>query len=114
MHTNQGKTAGPGQNSQPPTSAAAVNGSEPNASRARFETYRQKVREKKLPQGSVHSRDERRSAKDRVRSAKELAWRFLQLLAPYRWQIFWILLSLTASTVIGLLPPAGTKFIVDY
>src|SRR5262245_9349335 len=114
MHTNQGEAAGPGQNSYPPTSAEAVNGSEPNASRARFETYRQKVREKKLPKGSVHSRDERRSAKDRVRSARELAWRFLQLLAPYRWQIFWILVSLTASTVIGLVPPAGTKFIVDY
>jgi ATP-binding cassette subfamily B protein/subfamily B ATP-binding cassette protein MsbA len=114
MHTNRGETVGPGENSHPPTSAAALNGSEPNASRARFEKYRQKVREKKLPKGSVHSRDDRRSAKDRVRSARELVWRFLLLLAPYRWQIFWILLSLTASTVIGLVPPAGTKFIVDY
>jgi ATP-binding cassette subfamily B protein/subfamily B ATP-binding cassette protein MsbA len=116
MHTNRGEAAGAGdgQNSHPPAGAAEVNGREPNASRARFEKYRQKVREKKLPKGSVHSRDERRSAKDRVRSARELAWRFLQLLSPYRWQIFWILLSLTASTVIGLVPPAGTKFIIDY
>jgi ATP-binding cassette subfamily B protein/subfamily B ATP-binding cassette protein MsbA len=112
MHSNREDTVGPGQNSHPP--AATVNGSEPNASRARFEKYRQKVREKKLPKGSVHSRDDRRSAKDRVRSARELVWRFLQLLSPYRWQIFWILLSLTVSTVIGLVPPAGTKFIVDY
>jgi ATP-binding cassette subfamily B protein len=114
MHTNRGDGARAGENSHPPASAEEVNGSEPNASRARFEKYRQKVREKRLPKGSVHSRDERRSAKDRVRSARELAWRFLQLLSPYRWQIFWILLSLTASTVIGLVPPAGTKFIIDY
>src|SRR5262245_60259606 len=114
MHTNHGEAAGPGQNSHPPTIAEAVNGSEPNASRARFEKYRQKVRQKKLPKGGIHSTGEARSAKDRVRSARELVWRFLQLLAPYRWQIFGILLSLTASTVIGLVPPAGTKFIVDY
>ena len=29
-------------------------------------------------------------------------------------QIFWILVSVTASTLIGLLPPAGTKFVIDY
>jgi ATP-binding cassette subfamily B protein/subfamily B ATP-binding cassette protein MsbA len=28
--------------------------------------------------------------------------------------LFWILASATAATLIGLLPPAGTKFIIDY
>src|SRR5262249_53514002 len=46
--------------------------------------------------------------------AWELVWRFFQLLSPYRCQIFWILVSLTAATLIGLIPPAGTKFIIDY
>jgi ABC-type multidrug transport system fused ATPase/permease subunit len=36
------------------------------------------------------------------------------LLAPFRRQVFWILVSVTVATLIGLLPPAGTKFIVDY
>lgn len=67
-----------------------------------------------MPQGSIHSNGESRSAKDRVRSARELVGRFFGLLRPYRAQIVWILLSLTASTLIGLLPPAGTKFIIDY
>ena len=57
---------------------------------------------------------EYRAAKDRVRSARDLVWRFLHLLTPYRRQFVWILLSVTVATLIGLLPPAGTKFIVDY
>ena len=40
--------------------------------------------------------------------------RFFQLLKPYRHQIFWILASLTLSTLLALIPPAGTKFLVDY
>ena len=41
-------------------------------------------------------------------------WEFLRLLRPFRRQLFWILASATAATLIGLLPPAGTKFIIDY
>jgi ATP-binding cassette subfamily B protein/subfamily B ATP-binding cassette protein MsbA len=91
-----------------------ANGFPSNGSRPRFELYRQKVRRKSLPKGSVHSSGNARSARDRVRSAWELVWRFFELLSPYRRQIFWILVSLTAATVIGLVPPAGTKFIIDY
>ncbi len=39
---------------------------------------------------------------------------FIGLLKPYRWQISSALLSVTISTLLGLLPPAGTKFVVDY
>ena len=52
--------------------------------------------------------------KDRVRSSARLAWQFLRLLIPFRWQTIWIMVSVTAATLIGLLPPAGTKFIIDY
>ena len=106
--------------SKPPESSAtsqtptAADRKQPSASRSRFELYRQKVRRKELPKGGIHSSGEARSAKDRVRSARELVWQFFKLLSPYRQQIFWILVSLTASTLIGLLPPAGTKFIIDY
>ena len=66
------------------------------------------------PRAAIHSSGDSRSAKDRVRSATQLVWQFLRLLIPYRLQIFWILASATAATLIGLLPPAGTKFIIDY
>ena len=39
---------------------------------------------------------------------------FVRLLRPFRRQVFWILGSVTLATLIGLLPPAGTKFVVDY
>jgi len=67
-----------------------------------------------LPHGGIHSSDDSRSAKDRVRSATQLVRHFLRLLIPYRFQTFWILVSASAATLIGLLPPAGTKFIIDY
>lgn len=86
---------------------------EPESSRLRFELYRGKIRRKELPGGSIHSVGDARSPKDRVRSAKDLVWEFFRMLGPFRWQITGILVSLTAATVIGLLPPAGTKFIVD-
>jgi ATP-binding cassette subfamily B protein/subfamily B ATP-binding cassette protein MsbA len=85
-----------------------------NSSRLRFQRYRQKVKQQELPKGGIHSSGESRSAKDRVRSATQLVWHFLRLLIPYRIQTFWILASATAATLIGLLPPAGTKFIIDY
>src|SRR5262245_23528855 len=84
-----------------------------HASRQRFEDYRRKVKNKELPQGSIHSSTDRQP-RDRVRSATSLVWEFFRLLRPYRVRIFWILLSLTAATIIGLAPPAGTKFIIDY
>lgn len=62
----------------------------------------------------MHSTGESRPAKDRVRSSWQLIREFFGLLHPYRWQISLTLLSVTLSTLLGLLPPAGTKFIVDY
>jgi len=83
-------------------------------SRSRFEIYRQQVKHKRLPKGGIHSSGDERSAKDRVRSAPQLVWNFLELLQPFRWQVIWILVSVTIATLVGLLPPAGTKFIIDY
>jgi ATP-binding cassette, subfamily B, bacterial len=92
----------------------ATSDRQPNSSRLRFEQYRQKVKQQELPKGGIHSSGDSRSAKDRVRSATQLVRHFLRLLIPYRFQTFWILASATVATLIGLLPPAGTKFIIDY
>lgn len=83
-------------------------------SRQRFKEYREKVRRRLLPKGSVHSVGDSRSAKDRVRSSWQLIVQFFALLKPFRKQVILALLSVTISTLLGLLPPAGTKFIVDY
>src|SRR6516165_6904900 len=90
------------------------NGKAKSSSRERFEHYRKQVKQKELPTGGYHSTDEPRSAKNRVRSATQLVWQFFRLLIPYRWQTFLILLSAATATLIGLLPPAGTKFVIDY
>ncbi|MFN0054301.1 MAG: ABC transporter ATP-binding protein [Planctomycetales bacterium] len=62
----------------------------------------------------MHSTTDMRPARERGRSAGQLVWQFFGLLTPYRWSLAAILLALTVATLIGLLPPAGTKFIVDY
>ncbi len=84
------------------------------SSHTRFERYRQKVKNRELPGGSIHSTGQTRQAKDRVRTAKQLVWEFFGLLQPYKAAIIGVLASITLSTLIGLLPPAGTKFIIDY
>src|SRR5262245_30750160 len=96
LSSPKSQATGPDNSSEPPA------GSAPTASRSRFELYREKIRRKELPTGSIHGTGEYRAAKDRVRSARDLVWRFLQLLTPWRRQFVWILLSVTVATLIGL------------
>jgi ATP-binding cassette subfamily B protein/subfamily B ATP-binding cassette protein MsbA len=84
------------------------------SSRLRFLSYRQKVRLRQLPGGSVHSVGAPRAARDRVRSTWQLTCQFFHLLGPYRGPLCLALSTVTLSTLLGLLPPAGTKFVVDY
>lgn len=86
----------------------------PSSSRARFDEYRDRVKSGKLPSGKGHSSSSDRGRRERIRSAKELLLRFFGLLSPFRWQVSWILFSLSVATVLALIPPAGTKFVVDY
>lgn len=76
--------------------------------------YRNKVKQRQLPKGSIHSTGDSRSAKDRARTSWQLVREFFRLLHPYRRQVIFSLLTVTASTVLGLLPPAGTKFVIDF
>ncbi|MEZ6058906.1 MAG: ABC transporter ATP-binding protein [Planctomycetaceae bacterium] len=84
------------------------------SSRRRFTQYRRRARSGKLPPGGFHTSGNSRLPKDRVRSASRLLMRFFQLLSPFRGQILWALGTLTVATVLALIPPAGTKFLVDY
>ena len=109
------------QNSQSEAATNQATGTAPSlpklpspSSRQRFDDYRNDVKDRKLPGGSFHSLGSERKKKDRVRSAGQLLKRFRQLLKPYRVQLFWILASLTLATALALIPPFGTKFLVDY
>ncbi len=62
----------------------------------------------------MHTTGNVRSRKDRVRSAGDLVRRFFSLRSSFRPQSAWSLASLTLATLLGLIPPAGTKFLLDY
>jgi ATP-binding cassette subfamily B protein/subfamily B ATP-binding cassette protein MsbA len=86
-----------------------------STSRSRFDRYRELVRDGSLPlTGGSHGDRDSGPPRPRARTARQLVWDFLRLLRPYRSQVIWILASATVATLIGLLPPAGTKFIIDY
>ncbi|GAB4146122.1 MAG: ABC transporter ATP-binding protein [Planctomycetaceae bacterium] len=87
------------------------------SSRERFKEFRQEVREE-AKSGPVDHRPYHSSSKGpprkRVRSSFTLITRFLQLLHNQRWPVLFSLFTLTISTILALIPPAATKFIVDY
>ncbi|MFM9068419.1 MAG: ABC transporter ATP-binding protein [Planctomycetota bacterium] len=97
-------------NSAPSAPAAAERGN----SRQQFKVYREQVLRQELPNGSVHGSADSRDPKDRVRTSSRLVWQFFQLLRPFRTPIILILISLTLATLLGLIPPAATKFVVDF
>lgn len=84
------------------------------SSRRQFAEYLREVRQRK-EEGPVraHSAD-RRPLRKRVRSSFELMRAFLKLLRGQRAPVVIALTTVTISTLLGLVPPAITKFILDY
>jgi ATP-binding cassette, subfamily B, bacterial len=80
-------------------------------SRQRFERYRQKLKSGKPTDAEKHqNRDGKRG---RTRAIWPLLKSFYGLLAGHRGDIGFALGTLTVATVLGLIPPASTKFLVD-
>ncbi len=78
-----------------------------SSSRQKFEKYRTDFRDRaKAPDGE--------KAKKRERSALVLIRSFLSLLGDHRRALALSLSTLTLATLLALIPPAATKFIVDY
>lgn len=50
----------------------------------------------------------------RVRSTRQLLQAFFELTRGQRWPLVLALATLTVSTILALVPPAATKFLVDY
>ncbi len=89
------------------------------SSRRRFEEYREHLAERgDEPTASPHATGPsphggRRPKGKRVRSTSQLLKEFWRLLRGHRTSVAWALGTLTVSTVLGLIPPAATKFVVD-
>lgn len=80
----------------------------------RFETSRRLFErskdDTKAGDGGHHSK----TTEARDRSARELIFSFLKLLRPHRRAVALSLTTATLATGLALVPPAATKFVVDY
>lgn len=86
------------------------------SSRLRFQDYLKSLEERtrKRHDKSVAPDSKTLGTRGELRSTWQLLTSFCRLLRPQTGAIFWSLLSLSLSTVLGLLPPAATKVIIDY
>ncbi|MBM4109867.1 MAG: ABC transporter ATP-binding protein [Phycisphaerae bacterium] len=86
------------------------------SSRRRYQDYRAALRERfaRLRRdGSVVSKHGTERSLHRSRGFGALLWEFLRLLGPNRRALALALGTLTVSTLLGLVPPAATKFAID-
>lgn len=83
----------------------------PRSSRQRFLRYREALSRPRADAPEVTG-DKR--GRRRHRSALELVLHFYALLKGQRLAVAFALATLTCSTVLALVPPAATKFVVDY
>ena len=87
------------------------------SSRERFREHREtlddKIKNEPTDYRSYHS-SAKSPSKPRTRSAKTLVKEFFRLLRGQRSSIVLALCTLTVATLLALIPPAATKFIVDY
>jgi ATP-binding cassette, subfamily B, bacterial len=80
------------------------------SSRQRFAEYRERLRKKESLQPELSPTARKRP---RVRSTTVLVRSFFRLLGDQRPAVYFALATLTISTILGLGPPASTKFVVD-
>ncbi|WP_437185331.1 ABC transporter ATP-binding protein [Planctomicrobium sp. SH668] len=85
------------------------------SSRKRFSEYRQELSKRPRQHGVTrpHSSTSTTST-SRSRTTTELLRAFWKILGKQRVPVLVALLCLTCATLMGLLPPAATKFVVDY
>jgi ATP-binding cassette, subfamily B, bacterial len=81
------------------------------SSRQRFRQYLKDLRRRLFSTAETSDSTKRRR---RARSTTELVLRFISLTRGQRLTIGFALGTLTVSTLLALIPPAATKFIIDY
>lgn len=81
-----------------------------STSRSRYEDYLQSVRDRQ-----TETKEKKRDGeKDKSRTFWQLLAAFWKEVGQHRGKVIFALFTLTISTILGLLPPAGTKFAIDY
>ncbi|NQV25066.1 MAG: ABC transporter ATP-binding protein [Rhodopirellula sp.] len=80
----------------------------------RFETSRRLFERTKEETKSVGEGPHTKQPQARERSGRELIGSFLKLLHPHRRAVAMSLVTATLATGLALVPPAATKFVVDY
>ena len=92
-----------------------------HSSRQRFQEYLKDLRNRQRAgrgQPSPESDPSQTNGKPiyhpRVRSSWGLVREFVRLMKPQRGAVLFALATLTVSTILGLVPPAATKFVIDY
>lgn len=93
-----------------------------STSRQRYMEYLQKVaarrKEKTTGDTSYHGgsddHSKRGQSKERSRTAWQLLTQFWSMLGEHRGKVIMALATLTVSTLLSLIPPAGTKLAIDY
>ncbi len=84
----------------------------PQSSRRQFEQLEPATADNSP--GGYHGSGKATKKKSRDRSAVELVRSFWSILRGHRLSVVFALSTLTVATVLALIPPAATKFIVDY
>ncbi len=86
------------------------------SSRSRFQSYLKDLRERqRAASGKPHPETNGKPLHHhRARSSWELIREFFRLMKPHRGPVIFALVTLTVSTALGLVPPAATKFVIDY
>jgi len=84
-----------------------------SSSRQRYQDYLKELAQRRQAAADKHGGDSSDS-KRRQRTFWQLLTLFWQQLAGHRGQVIFALATLTVSTLLGLLPPAGTKLAIDY
>ena len=81
------------------------------SSRQRFNQYKAEFHASEPQPPAAHGRPA--PSKGRDRSALELIAGFAKLLRGHRVSVAFSLVTLTVATLLALVPPAATKFVVD-
>ena len=81
-------------------------------SRQRFQDYLAEVAERR--RGTKDSQAQTSGESGRQRSFLQLLGQFWAQLEGHRGKVVFALATLTVSTLLALIPPAGTKFAIDY
>ena len=104
---------------RPPTRLRHARGRAIRPSRDRFEDYRERLFEPRDADGKPPesdrpgSRHRDRNAGPRSRPAKTLFRAFLGQIRGHGADVAFALATLTVATILGLAPPAATKFVID-